>query len=65
MGHRMDVRHGDLFAPVTGERFDLILFNPPFGARAARRPRSCVAPGTWRSDSLLDSRPILSRAVLR
>lgn len=28
--NRIDVRHGDLFAPVAGERFDLILFNPPF-----------------------------------
>jgi HemK-related putative methylase len=27
---RVTVRQGDLFAPVTGERFDLILFNPPF-----------------------------------
>ena len=27
---RVEVRHGDLFAPVAGERFDLILFNPPF-----------------------------------
>lgn len=27
---RIDVRHGDLFGPVPGERFDLILFNPPF-----------------------------------
>jgi HemK-related putative methylase len=27
---RIDVRQGDLFAPVQGERFDLILFNPPF-----------------------------------
>jgi release factor glutamine methyltransferase len=27
---RIEVRHGDLFAPVVGERFDLILFNPPF-----------------------------------
>jgi release factor glutamine methyltransferase len=27
---RLEVRHGDLFAPVAGERFDLILFNPPF-----------------------------------
>jgi len=26
----MDVRQGDLFAPVDGEKFDLILFNPPF-----------------------------------
>ena len=27
---RIDARHGDLFAPVRGEQFDLILFNPPF-----------------------------------
>lgn len=27
---RVDVRHGDLFAPVEGERFDLVLFNPPY-----------------------------------
>jgi len=26
----VDVRQGDLFAPVAGETFDLILFNPPF-----------------------------------
>jgi HemK-related putative methylase len=28
--HRIEVRTGDLFAPVAGERFDLIVFNPPF-----------------------------------
>jgi release factor glutamine methyltransferase len=28
--HRIEVRCGDLFAPVAGERFDLIIFNPPF-----------------------------------
>lgn len=27
---QVEVRHGDLFAPVAGERFDLVLFNPPF-----------------------------------
>lgn len=27
---RIEVRQGDLFGPVEGERFDLILFNPPF-----------------------------------
>jgi HemK-related putative methylase len=26
----VEVRHGDLFAAVPGERFDLVLFNPPF-----------------------------------
>ncbi|GAB4515917.1 MAG: hypothetical protein OHK0046_20160 [Anaerolineae bacterium] len=26
----VDVREGDLFAPVEGQRFDVVLFNPPF-----------------------------------
>jgi len=29
---RVDVRRGDLYAPVRGERFDLIIANPPFVA---------------------------------
>ncbi|HET9226144.1 MAG TPA: methyltransferase, partial [Thermoanaerobaculia bacterium] len=28
--NQIEVRQGDLFGPVEGERFDLILFNPPF-----------------------------------
>jgi release factor glutamine methyltransferase len=27
---RVDLRQGDLFTPVGGERFDVVLFNPPF-----------------------------------
>jgi release factor glutamine methyltransferase len=27
---RVEVREGDLFAPVRGERFDRVLFNPPY-----------------------------------
>lgn len=27
---RVEVRQGDLFAPVQGERFDVVLFNPPY-----------------------------------
>jgi SAM-dependent methyltransferase len=27
---RLEIRQGDLFAPVAGEQFDLVLFNPPF-----------------------------------
>lgn len=27
---RVEVRQGDLFSPIEGERFDLVLFNPPF-----------------------------------
>jgi HemK-related putative methylase len=27
---RVEVLHGDLFAPLAGRRFDVVLFNPPF-----------------------------------
>lgn len=27
---KIEPRYGDLFGPVQGERFDLVLFNPPF-----------------------------------
>jgi release factor glutamine methyltransferase len=43
--HRIEVRAGDLFAPVTGERFDLITFNPPFLCGAPRSDRDRA----WRS----------------
>jgi HemK-related putative methylase len=33
---QVEVRPGDLFAPVAGERFDLVLFNPPFYRGAPR-----------------------------
>jgi HemK-related putative methylase len=42
---RIDVREGDLFAPVAGERFDLVLFNPPFLVGAPKDHRDAA----WRS----------------
>ncbi|MEO7118620.1 MAG: 50S ribosomal protein L11 methyltransferase [Candidatus Limnocylindrales bacterium] len=30
LGARIEVRAGDLFEPVAGERFDLVAFNPPY-----------------------------------
>jgi HemK-related putative methylase len=45
---RIDVRHGDLFGPVGGERFDLVLFNPPFLAGPPRDARDAA----WRSSDL-------------
>lgn len=33
---RMEVLEGDLFKPVVGRRFDLMVFNPPFYERSAR-----------------------------
>lgn len=43
-GARVKVRRGDLFAPVWGRRFDLILANPPYVPSDARRaPRHRMA----------------------
>jgi len=50
MEHRIDIRHGDLFAPVRGERFDLILFNPPFVKGAPRDDRDRA----WRSNDVAE-----------
>jgi HemK-related putative methylase len=46
--HRIDIRHGDLFGPVAGERFDLVLFNPPFLLGAPRDERDAA----WRSSDV-------------
>ena len=48
--HRIDVRHGDLFAPVAGERFDLVLFNPPFVQGSPRDDRDRA----WRSNDVAE-----------
>jgi release factor glutamine methyltransferase len=48
--HKIDLRHGDLFAPVSGERFDLILFNPPFLRGAPRDDRDRA----WRSSDVAE-----------
>jgi HemK-related putative methylase len=43
---RAEFRHGDLFAPVQGERFDCVLFNPPFLLGTPRDARDAA----WRSE---------------
>jgi 16S rRNA G1207 methylase RsmC len=43
---RIDIRHGDLFAPLVGERFDLALFNPPFYLGVPKDDRDAA----WRSN---------------
>jgi HemK-related putative methylase len=50
LDHKIDVRHGDLFGPVRGERFDLVLFNPPFlrGVPSDHRDRA------WRSSDVAE-----------
>lgn len=47
---RIEVREGDLFSPVAGEQFDLVLFNPPF-FRGAPRDRLDLA---WRGTDVLE-----------
>jgi HemK-related putative methylase len=42
---KIEVAHGDLFAPVKGRRFDIILFNPPFIHGVPRND----ADRAWRS----------------
>ena len=50
---RVEVREGDLFAPVAGERFDLVSFNPPFFVAEPKNPLDAA----WRS------RDVLARCV--
>jgi release factor glutamine methyltransferase len=45
---RVDIRHGDLFEPVAEERFDLVLFNPPFLLGEPQDERDA----TWRSSDV-------------
>ena len=46
----VDVRQGDLFAPVTDERFDLVLFNPPY---YRGQPRDAL-DHAWRSPDVIE-----------
>jgi methylase of polypeptide subunit release factors len=48
--HRIEVRHGDLFEPVAAERFDLILFNPPFLVGEPRNDRDRA----WRATGVAE-----------
>jgi HemK-related putative methylase len=46
----VDVRQGDLFAPVNGERFDVVLFNPPYYRGV---PRDAI-DHAWRSPDIIE-----------
>jgi release factor glutamine methyltransferase len=48
--HKIETRLGDLFEPVRGERFDVILFNPPFYRGEPRDMADCA----WRSPDVFD-----------
>ncbi len=46
----LDTRQGDLFAPVQGERFDVVLFNPPYYRGV---PRDAL-DHAWRSPDVIE-----------
>ncbi|MGW2236456.1 HemK2/MTQ2 family protein methyltransferase [Streptomyces sp. NPDC001759] len=58
-GLPLRIRRGDLFAPVRGQRFDLILSNPPYVPAPAERDRPRGAARAW--DAGGDGRLILDR----
>jgi methylase of polypeptide subunit release factors len=47
---RVEVLEGDLFAPVAGRRFDVVLFNPPFLQGVPRND----ADRAWRSTDVAE-----------
>lgn len=50
VAERVEVRQGDLFGPVKDERFDLVLFNPPY-YRGTPEDGFDLA---WRSNGILE-----------
>lgn len=58
-GARVRVRRGDLFAPVAGERFDLILANPPYVPGSSDTLPSAGAARAWEGGG--DGRLLLDR----
>jgi release factor glutamine methyltransferase len=56
---RVRAMRGDLFAPVAGARFDLILANPPYIPSASDRLPSRGAARAW--DAGIDGRALLDR----
>ena len=49
-GVEIDVRQGDLFAPVQNERFDVVLFNPPYYRGVPQSPLDHA----WRSPDVIE-----------
>lgn len=44
---RVEARQGDLFAPLRGQRFDVVLFNPPY---LRGTPRTWLDGALWATD---------------
>lgn len=54
-GVEVDLRHGDLYAPVADERFDLVVTNPPYVLSPPTRERLTYREGTRTSDGLVEA----------
>jgi|SRR6266481_259870 len=63
MEDRIDIREGDLFLPVMSERFDLVLFNPPF-FRGQPKPGD-LFDLSWRSTDVFERFAAGLQAVLK
>ena len=48
--HVIEAREGDLFAPVLGQQFDLVVFNPPFYRGRPQR----LLDHAWRSEDVFE-----------
>ena len=57
----LTIRHGDLFAPVHNERFDVVLFNPPY----YRGDPLSSLDHAWRSRDVIERFALELRAHLR
>ncbi|GAA4064630.1 HemK2/MTQ2 family protein methyltransferase [Nonomuraea soli] len=58
-GRRVRVLRGDLFDPLAGEQFDVILANPPYVAGRAAAPGAHSRARAW--DAGLDGRRLVDR----
>ncbi|GAA3574828.1 class I SAM-dependent methyltransferase [Microlunatus spumicola] len=54
-GVAVDLREGDLYEPVAGERFDLVVTNPPYVLSPPTGERLTYREGTRRSDGLVEA----------
>ncbi len=52
---RVELRHGNLYAPVAGETFDLITSNPPYVMSPPTGERLVYREGSERTDRLVES----------
>ncbi len=54
-GARVDLREGSLFEPVVGERFDLIVSNPPYVMSPPTGQRLTYREGDLQADGLVEA----------